>query len=108
MWLPALVPLPGTGSPGEDPTLSPSQATNYCTPSPASYSCYTNISTQDFGCRKSCTGIYADVLHTEDVKAMADPQVLKVIEEYQSYKYSLARNIIFDGDKRSNGEKTLY
>ena len=71
-------------------------------------SCYTNISTQDFGCRKSCTGLYADVLHTEDAQAMDDPHVIGMIEEYQRYKMSFARNVIFDGDKRSKGEKTFY
>ena len=107
VWLPALVPLPGTGSPGEDPTLPPplpSQATNYCPPSPASYSCYTNISTQDFGCRKSCTGLYADVLQHVDANSINDLQVLDIIEEYQNYKSGFARNIIFDGGKSTKGE----
>ena len=78
------------------------QATNYCTP--AAFSCYSNISTQDFGCRKSCTGLYADVQHTKDAGLMNNQQVLRIEKDYHRYKRDFARNIIFDGARRIKGE----
>jgi len=83
------------------PPSHTSQATNYCTP--AAFSCYTNISTQDFGCRKSCTGLYADVLRTDDTNSQNNYHTKHIIKEYQSYKYEFARNIVFNGDTKLKG-----
>ena len=73
----------------------------YCPP--AAFSCYSNISTQDFACLNSCTGWYADVEYSKDTDLINDPQVAAIIEEYQKYKYKYARNVVFDGAQKSYG-----
>ena len=82
------------------PPNSPKAAT-YCPP--AAFTCNTNVSKLDFGCKKSCTGLYADVQVTEVKDLADDPQILNIIEEYKRYKYSFARNIIFDADMSTKG-----
>ena len=77
------------------------KAATYCTP--AAFTCNTNVSKLDFGCKKSCTGLYADVQVTEVKDLAGDPQILNIIEEYKRYKYSFARNIIFDADMSTKG-----
>ena len=44
--------------------FDPPQPPTYC--SPAEHGCYTAISRETFGCRISCTGLYADTEFTED------------------------------------------
>ena len=76
-------------------------AASYCTP--GALTCNDKVSKLDFGCKKSCTGLYADVLVTEAKDLAKDPQILNIIEEYKRYKYSFARNIIFDADMSTKG-----
>ena len=80
----------------------PHKAANYCTP--ATYSCYSSFAREDFGCRESCTGLYADVLHTEDMESLNNPRLISIMEEYQRYKASYVRNIQFDGEMSNKGE----
>ena len=66
-----------------------------------------NISSKDFGCTKSCTGLYADVLHTKTSEVLSNEHLGRIIEDYQRYKYNYARNIVFDGDMKTNGENYI-
>ena len=69
--------------------------------SPAAMACYTQVAREDFGCRDSCTGLYADVEYTKDA---TDIGYEHVVEEYFRYKATFARNIQFDGQSKINGE----
>ena len=69
--------------------------------SPAALPCYTQVAEEDFGCRDSCTGLYADVEYIKDTSYFDYGHIVK---EYHSYKASFARNIQFDGDQASFGK----
>ena len=58
----------------------------------------------DFNCIHSCTGLYADVVHTQNSsESFEDSQMLALIESYNEYKESIARNIYFNGENRNGG-----
>ena len=80
VWLPALVPLPGIGRQVRTPTSQPTP--NFCTP--AAFSCYENLTKENFGRRERCTGFYADIENFQETAN--DVQLLRVIGEYQRYK----------------------
>ena len=42
------------------------QVSDYCSPNASS--CYDAVSKDDYGCRVSCTGLYADIYHTDDAE----------------------------------------
>ena len=50
--------------------------------------------TEELGCMESCTGLYADVVHTP--RDNLDPYVRSLMDEYIRYKSNYARNIKFD------------
>ena len=57
-----------------------------------------------FNCTHSCTGLYADVVHTWNTsESFKDSQILALIESYNKYKKGIARNIYFNGEKRDGG-----
>ena len=44
------------------------------------------------------------MLNTKDGKSRNDSQIQGLIEEYQKYKTSIARNVIFDGNSKTKGK----
>ena len=59
---------------------------------------------QTFNCTHSCTGLYADVVHTlNSSQSLEDSKILALIESYNEYKKSIARNIYFNEEKRDGG-----
>ena len=82
------------------------QDSSFC--SPKDFACYTTISTDNtFGCRVSCTGLYADVEFTED-RILAD-NVYNVLTDLAAkgpgdiFKIRLSKTVnnIFRRGKRS-------
>ena len=72
------------------------QAPTYCAPNASA--CVRLLSRKSYGCRVSCTGLYADVLHyNTDTENREDSQKLKWIQAvYRNYKMEYANNIMFD------------
>ena len=77
---------------------------NFC--SPASFSCQSSLARKDFGCLDYCDGFYADVLHTE-AEGEQQTDLESMEEEYNKYKDKFAKNVMFDGNSFSSGEKKL-
>ena len=57
----------------------------------------------DFGCKKSCVGLYADFVVTDQFTAVNEFPSLD--KEYSEYKESYAQNIVFDTMKFEHGRK---
>ena len=67
-------------------------------------SCYEELKKKDFNCTHSCTGLYADVVHTQSSSEfLKDSQILSIIESYHTYKARVARNIYFNGEEKNGG-----
>ena len=72
----------------------------FCTHS-SQQSCPTDKAEEDFGCMESCTGLYADVVHTPIDKL--DPQLSSLMKNYLEYKHNYAKNIKFDSTTETIG-----
>ena len=77
------------------------QVENFCTP--GDYSCHSKLAEEDFGCKKACTGLHADVAYNSWTSSMEDPQLKSIIEMYEEYKANYARNILFDLETDTKG-----
>ena len=73
---------------------------NFCTAKDF-HTCPMERANDELGCMESCTGLYADVVHTP--KDKLDPYVRNLMEEYLRYKSSYARNIKFDPAEETLG-----
>ena len=74
-----------------------SQAAAYCSPTVSE--CIKAASSSTFGCKVSCTGLYADVVFAENgnKKLWTDFARFSALEEdYNNYKWNYAKNIKFD------------
>ena len=67
--------------------------------------CSSELRTESFGCRVSCTGLYADLSYSEgnpqdetkDGAMILDPEVFsKLIRDYKIFKNNFAKNVKFD------------
>ena len=59
----------------------------------------------ELGCMESCTGLYADVIHSP--RNNLDPNVLSLMEEYTRYKSNYARNIKFNSTEETLSKVSL-
>ena len=73
-----------------------------------STSCYKRVTTEDLGCRASCSGFYADVTWTEGREAMQNPKIIALKEEYLLYKRLFVKNIELDTDQPTGGKIYAY
>ena len=80
--------------------------------SPNETLCFTPLRKKDFGCRVSCTGLFADVVHiegnlddaTKDGATILDSEVFsELIADYQVYKRNFVRNIKFNATSPTAG-----
>ena len=60
----------------------------------------------ELGCMESCSGLYADVVHTP--MDNMEPYVRSLLDEYIRYKNNYARNIKFDPTKETLGKDFHY
>ena len=76
------------------------QGENFC--SPNATECLRDLANMEFGCKKSCVGLYADFMVTDQFTAVN--QFPSLDEEYSKYKEAYARNFVFDPTKFESGK----
>ena len=76
------------------------------------HACIQEISSEDFVCKASCTGLYADVRFADEQKTAAQERVLRnnkqLTELYNNYKNKIALNLDFSptrNQSESNDEQ---
>ena len=75
------------------------QDVNIC--GPMDDSCYREISTGSFGCKPSCTALYADVF-TKEAQKMEAKKLRRLTDLYDNYKNKIARNLEFSQSGNAN------
>ena len=87
------------------------QVHNICNPNDTL--CFTPLKKKDFGCRVSCTGLFADVSHiegnpdeiTKDGATTLDSEVFSQLrKDYQAYKGKFVQNIKFNAKSPNLGK----
>ena len=60
--------------------------------------CIEKYSTETFNCSTTCEGVYADVQFTEEgiKEEREQPQIAKLIKQYEKYKRPKIQNFVFD------------
>ena len=80
------------------------QDVNTC--GPMDDSCYREISTEGFGCKPSCTALYADVRFADENSTLAQEMVLKKLRRltdlYDNYKSKIVPNLEFSQSGNAN------
>ena len=76
------------------------QGGNFCAPNATE--CVRDLANMDFGCKKSCVGLYADFEVTDQFTAVNKFPSLD--KEYSGYKEAYAKNIVFDPVKFENSK----
>ena len=80
------------------------QDVNIC--GPMDNSCYRNISTEGFGCKPSCTALYADVF-TKEAQKMEAKKLRRLTDLYDNYKSKIAPNLEFSPSGNGNQSESL-
>ena len=52
----------------------------------------------------SCTGIYADVVHSKDMELFDNTNLLEIVKMYKDHKARYGRNIRFNETNPKKGE----
>ena len=86
------------------------QDVNIC--GPMDDSCYRGISSGSFGCKPSCTALYADVRFADEKSTAAQEMVFKkfrrLTDLYEKYKSKIVPNLEFSQSWNANQSKSLH
>ena len=80
------------------------QDVNIC--GPMDDSCYRNISTEGFGCKPSCTALYADIF-TKEAQKMEAKKLRRLTDLYDNYKNKIARYLEFSQSGNANQSESM-
>ena len=85
------------------------QDVNIC--GPMDDSCYRKISTEGFGCKPSCTALYADVRFADEKSTAAQEMVFKkfrrLTDLYDNYKSKIVPNLEFSQSGNANQSESM-
>ena len=73
---------------------------------PMDDSCYRGISSGSFGCKPSCTALYADVF-TKEAQKMEAKKLRRLTDLYDNYKNKIARYLEFSQSGNANQSESM-